>query len=88
MEQNQKLWVVGKYKPFEDGHYSWELMGIFDNYLDAYNGCRNEYYFIGPMELNQLLPDELMEWKGAHYPKATPFHQCSLCNPGIPKGRI
>ena len=43
-------------------------MGIFDNEIVAVEACRNKYYFLGPVELNRLLPDKLVPWPGCRYP--------------------
>jgi len=61
-----ELWVVGKVV-FED-RQRWEIQGVFDNEALAVAACRDEWYFVGPVVLNEVLPHESVEWPGAYYP--------------------
>ena len=46
----------------------WDLVGVFDSEEKAIKACRNETYFIYPIELNKQYPDEEVVPKGAYYP--------------------
>jgi hypothetical protein len=61
-----KLLIVGK---SIDDQKGWEFQGVFDSATLAIESCRTEHYFIGPAELNEVLPDESSGWAGAWYPK-------------------
>jgi len=71
---NKKLWVVGQFK----GSYQyknisgvcWDLNGIHETEEAAINSCRDDSYFIGPIELNVALPDETTTWPGCYFPKS------------------
>jgi len=58
-----KLWVVGKWV---DG--DWELQGVFDTEDRAVAICEDAHYFVGPVTLNEELPDDRIVWPGAYYP--------------------
>lgn len=67
------MWIVGKYR----GHAStknipsalWDINGVFDSEEKAVEACRNRInYFVGPLTLNESLPDETTEWPGCYYP--------------------
>lgn len=65
-----KLWVCGKIKSKDKWKLSksWEFIGVFNSEILARDACRNKYYFIAPVELNFIAPDETVEWPGAYYP--------------------
>jgi hypothetical protein len=66
------MWLTGKYIGECDGEGNgicWELIGVFSSEEKAVAACLNEYYFIGPVELDEVLPDETVEWPGCYYPK-------------------
>jgi len=63
------LYVVGKYIMSTDDGLVWGLQGIFEEEVDAVNGCIESTYFVGPMPKNTLVPDEPIEWPGVYYPK-------------------
>jgi hypothetical protein len=60
------FYIVGRFKNFPD---QWEFQGVFDDKQKAVEACRDCTYFIGPVRLNEKLPDEMKEWPGAYYPK-------------------
>ena len=62
----KKLFLVGRWidnKP-------WEVQGIYDSEKVASKKCIDDTYFIGPLNLNETLPAQTIEWSGAYYPKA------------------
>lgn len=66
-----KLWLVGQSKKElaeKDWKYNWDFQGVFDNESKAVSACKNENYFVAPVELNVVLPDETLEWSGLYYP--------------------
>lgn len=65
-----KLFVVGKYKKGIYPDTVWEFVGVFDNEDKALDSCINENFFIGPVNLNETLPDKTEEWPGIYYPLA------------------
>lgn len=59
-----ELWIVGQWK-----EPVWELAGVFESEELAIAACRDHTYFVGPAELNVLLPHDTEEWPGCRYPK-------------------
>lgn len=64
-----KLWVVGKSTDLENP-FAWEFCGVFDDENNAVDRCLDDMHFVGPVVLNQQVPDEHMAWPGCYYPKA------------------
>jgi len=65
---SENLWLVGRYiSKHEDGP-CWEWIGIFDSEQKAIDSCRDESYFIGPATLNEVLPNETVDWPRCYYP--------------------
>ena len=60
-----KLWVVGKVN--KKNHRQWEFQGVFDDMGVAEDTCKDESWFVGPVTLNQVIPDETIVWPGACY---------------------
>lgn len=65
MKKKTVLWICGK---AIKGKNKWEFQGIFSSEQKAISACRNKMYFIGEVILDEELPDETIEWKGAYYP--------------------
>jgi len=65
-----KLWVTGKVLNPNEGSDKWEFVGVFDTAKKAEAACKDENYFIGPIELNDMLPDETVPWIDGYYPLA------------------
>jgi len=63
------MWLTGKNNGEYDGGICWELIGVFSTEEKAVAACLNEYYFVGPVELDEVLPDETVEWPRCYYPK-------------------
>lgn len=63
-----KLWVVGHV--LNDDGTEWTFCGVFDTEAKAVAACKNEDYFVGLAELNQELPEKIIDWPDAYYPKA------------------
>lgn len=62
----QQLWVCGLYT----GTYgSWEIVGVFSTKQKAIDACENEYYFVGPIILDEDVNQKSQPWPGAYYPK-------------------
>lgn len=63
----KELWIVGKTTGCECDK-DWEFGGIFETEELAIRACFNDYYFIAPVSLNELIPDETQKWEGCYYP--------------------
>lgn len=48
----------------------WEVCGVFSDEEKAISVCRDESCFIGPINLDEVLPEETVSWPGCYYPKA------------------
>ena len=60
------LYIVGKIN--RDNYLEWEFMGIFEEESDAVQACHDDRHFVGPVELNEELPEEQKVWVGSYYP--------------------
>jgi len=72
-KKTMKLWVVGRINQPEEledhrGN-TWDLIGVCSSEEIAAEACKDKNYFIGPIELNQILPKEYIEWEGYYHPK-------------------
>lgn len=69
----KKLWVVmqlkGEWMAPEDGGVVVEFGGVFDTKLKAVRACRDETYYMAPVELNKRFPHESVEFVDGYYPK-------------------
>ena len=63
------LWLVGQYHSGEIPNIVWEFQGVFDSKQKALAACRNEYYFVAPVVLNEEIPDDTYVFPGLVYPK-------------------
>lgn len=57
------VWIVGR-----SNESSWELLGIYDNEKTALQRIKTHNDFIGPVELNQDLPNEIVDWPNLLFP--------------------
>lgn len=48
----------------------WEIVGVFDDEIEAVSHCLSEDYFVGPITLNEVAPEETTTWPGAYRPLA------------------
>ena len=64
----RKIYVVGKECAEHEEGLVWDIIGIFEKETDAVKACTKDDYFVGPMPLNEALPDERQEWKDAYFP--------------------
>ena len=73
----KEFWLVGQvvsgswdFRKVEwKNDYAWEVNGIFESEEKAVDVCRDENYFVMPLELNKSLPHEKVEIDRAYYPK-------------------
>lgn len=65
---NKTAWVCGK-NIHESSHgIVWELQGVFMTEESAKKACRDEKYFIGPIEVDTPVSNETISWDGCYYP--------------------
>lgn len=65
-----ELWVCGQLKGSYDERGSvWEFQGVFQNEQRAIDACKNENYFIFPVELDKEFPDKSVFLPRTYYPK-------------------
>jgi len=64
---NLTLWVVGQYRAETDAGRVWDIQGVFSMREKAVAACRNRSYFLGPIKLNESLPEEMIEWPGCEW---------------------
>jgi len=46
-----------------------KIVGIFSSEEKAINACRDETYWIAPLQMDEVAPEESTVWTGAYYPK-------------------
>jgi len=63
-----KLWIVGKILNPDTGCDIWEFCGVFDTEEKAVAICKTEDYFVGPADLNFIVPDPTVDWPNAYFP--------------------
>lgn len=65
-----ELYVVGQWIASTDKGSVWELQGVFEDRGVAELKCvGHPTYFVAPIKLNEMLPEELVEWTGLYYPE-------------------
>ena len=59
-----QLWIVGRV------HYKkeWEFIGVYSNEQRAVAACTTDWHFVGPVTLNETLPDGPGSWPGSYFP--------------------
>jgi len=62
----EQFWLAGI--TTGNNPYTWLLIGIYDSEERAVKACTTGNHFVGPMNLNETLPDEEEDWNGAYYP--------------------
>lgn len=66
-----ELWVCGKHRGVDpEGNPAWDLQGVFDSEAAAVAACKEPSDFVGPVLLNQQLPQQATEWPGCRFPLA------------------
>lgn len=61
-----KVWVVGR-----SHRDSWELRGIYTSEYSAEDRCALDTDFVGPVNVDEDLPEEIVDWPGLRYPLAS-----------------
>lgn len=71
-EQVNIVWVVGRVNenPVEHRGHLWDLIGVCSSEKLAVEACTDEYYFVGPIQMNEILPKEHIDWPGFYHPCA------------------
>lgn len=64
LTENFRVWVAGRITEYP----AWEIQGVFLSQERAAAAACEEGWFIGPVCLNEKLPNFSMEWPGAYYP--------------------
>lgn len=64
LDTSRQLWVVGR----NEGD-NWHILGVFDQESLAVPAATDERDFVGPIKLNQRLPDDAIDWPNAYYPE-------------------
>jgi hypothetical protein len=73
VEPSKKIvWIVGQ--AYTDYHpQAWELVGIFFGKEKAIEVCKDERYFIAPIEIDAVAPDESTPLPNCFFPKGDIF---------------
>jgi hypothetical protein len=62
------VWLCGQYRSGDWPNSVWDVQGVFADEQAAIQACRNENYFVMPLNLNEILPDEPVMPPGFFYP--------------------
>lgn len=65
-----QLWIVGKFiKKDKNDHVFWECGGVFSTEKKAVDACHDMRYFVAPINLNEVAPQEKTDFPDCYYPK-------------------
>ncbi len=63
------MWICGKLLYCERCTFGWSVIGVFTSEELAVAACGEDpNIFIGPIVVDERLPDELKEWPGSYFP--------------------
>jgi len=62
------LWICGEYKSGDIPNAVWDFVGIFSDKLKAQDACKNQNYFIAPIELDSVGPEVSIVFPNIEYP--------------------
>lgn len=63
------VWVVGKYVTSFKAGIVWDVIAVCSTEEIALSAAEgHEDYFIGPLFMDNPLPDQREDWVGAYYP--------------------
>lgn len=66
-----RLWIVGRFRGADaNGNPAWDLQGVFDSEEKAEAVCKGHEWFVGPVRMNEPLPEDATPWPGCRYPKS------------------
>ncbi len=65
---SETVWICGKHISHDDNGTVWDFQGVFSTEEQAISACKDDNYFIGPTEMNVVLPEEKIIWPGCYYP--------------------
>ena len=68
---DNELWICGQIREkANETRHIWDFQGVFTSEEKAKAACRNDKYFIMPIELDKEYPDEAVKPTRGYYPKA------------------
>lgn len=59
-----KLWIAGNL-----ANEPWDVLGVFDTETAAIAACHSKTCFVGPIRLNEKLPDRVSTWPDIFFPR-------------------
>ncbi len=62
------LWLSGQIIEWTPNGAIWEVQGIYSTRELAVETCLDDYWFVGPIVLNQEIPADPTVWAGCEYP--------------------
>lgn len=64
-----ELWVAGQVHGMLGKVPDWSIQGVFDSEQKAVAACGDHLiWFVAPLILNEVLPEERCDWPGIYYP--------------------
>lgn len=67
--ETSRAFVVGQIFSHANPN-SWAWRGIYRSELEAIQHCETDLFFVGPVNIDEVPPDEVMEWPGVYWPRA------------------
>lgn len=65
-----QFWLCGHWTGKCVNGVAWELQGVFTSKVLATAVCKDQNYFIAPVDMNVAAPPEMLEMVGVEYPLA------------------
>lgn len=62
------MWLCGQLIKSTEHGSIWDFQGLFYLRDDAIKACKNENYFVAPVEMDKELPREMQDWSVIEYP--------------------
>lgn len=63
-------WLCLKIDKNKNGTMTISVQGIFSTEQNAINACKDMNYFIGPLEEDVEIVEDLTGWTGSYFPRA------------------
>lgn len=71
----KELWLVGQHtsglwniRKNEYTMVAWDFQGVFSSQELAEAACKTSYYFVVPVNLDEQLPHDSVDWPGLYHP--------------------
>ena len=73
-----KVFIAGRAIKMCPEGIVWEVLGAFSTPTKAEAACYDDTCFVGPLEMDEQLPKETMDWPGLYFPIALNVEEHNL----------